>query len=100
MPLSSIARDAVKKPSIRPVAETAVFRPGGQSSIGSVAARVTKEYHEQKGIEITNSEINMEVDWKNCRHALQYGEKHNCRKFFSLCSKEKCPTKYFEPKEG
>lgn len=36
------------------------------------------------------------LSWENCKCLKKSNEKQFCTKFFALCAKEKCPSKYIE----
>ena len=97
MPLSSLAKDLLKK-SGRSYSKTASSQLGKKPSFGSIVAKVLKEYEEKKGCQELRADSNEIVEWHNCKHLVKVDDKMTCRRFFSMCSMDKCLPKYFEKK--
>lgn len=99
MPLSSLAKDVLKK-SGRPISETVTRQLGRKTSFGSIVNKVLREFEEKKAKQELMAESNELIEWHNCKYLVKAGDKMTCRRFFSMCSMDKCIPKYFEKKES
>ncbi len=99
MPLSSLAKDVLKK-SGRSYSKTVSHQLGKKPSFGSIVAKILREHEEKKGKQELRAGSGEVVEWHNCKHLVKAGDKMTCRRFFSMCSMDKCTPKYFEKKEN
>jgi hypothetical protein len=76
----------------KPVSQTqsVLVKPYKKESIGSIANRVVMDYalRKQKRMEAEAPEV---LSWEDCIYCKKDSNKIFCKKFFSLCAKEKCP---------
>lgn len=97
MPLSEIAKEVLAR-SGRAYSKTASTQIGKRPSFGSIVRKVVEEFEEKNAKEELKAASNELLEWHNCKHLVKAGDKMTCRRFFSMCSMDKCLPKYFERK--